>query len=69
MANPTSDTDYPGFSGATCKRDILRALMDYAHESTGLMAVILRINRSDLATITDGDTHYDTANNFQSAEA
>lgn len=67
MANPTSTTDYPAFSGATGKRDMLQELWE-SKDCPGVMIdIIFRISNTDLNALTDKSTIYDPADTFTSA--
>lgn len=67
MGSPISTTDYPAFSGATGKRDLIRALVTASRSRTNIKAVIYRIANTDLDALTDKSTVYVPDDNFASA--
>ncbi len=64
MADPTSTTDYPVFSGATGKRDCLRALLAAKGNTSRVQGVMFQIANSDLNGWTDKSTLYDPRDCF-----
>ena len=60
-------TFYAAFSGATAKRDIIRALLAAKDNPSKVMNVIAKLNNTDVTGLTDGATIYDPANSFNTA--
>ena len=62
-------TFYAAFSGATGKRDIIRALLAAKDNPSLVMNVIAKINNTALAGLTDAATIYDPADSFSTASS
>lgn len=60
----SSVTDYPVLTQATGKQELLRLLLNEAHNAPNIHAIIFRLNNTNLTGLTDGATIYDPADTF-----
>ncbi len=68
MTDYNDTTACPAFTGATAKQEILRAIeTEIGPNCPNIMALLFRINNSDLSALTDGATVYIPTDGFASS--